>query len=100
MYAVINHLEIRPDADWAALAAKFGELNALIDDPDFRGCSFVRTDEAQGIVLVLFAARPALETISSDVAAPWFAANIRPFLAGPARRSVGQIVGGALALPA
>ena len=81
MHAVINPLEVRPDADWAALAVKFGDLNALIDDPDFRGCSLVRTGEAQAIVLVLFATRPALDTISSDIAAPWFAENIRLFQA-------------------
>jgi len=96
MHAVINHLPIKPDTDWTALAGKVGAFNAGISHPDFRGLSLIRTDDNEAIVLVLFATRAALDEISRNVAAPWFAENVRPHLAGPVSRSVGEVVAGAL----
>ncbi len=97
MQAVINRLPIKPDADWGALAGKVDEFNALIDDPDFRGASLVRIGNGAAIVLVLFASGEALARLSREVAAPWFADNIRPYLSGAPERLVGEIVAGALA---
>jgi hypothetical protein len=97
MHAVVNRLPIKPDIDWAALARKVDEFNALIDHSDFRGASLVRIGDDAALVLVLFAGRPALDKLSREVAAPWFADNIRPYVAGPGERLVGEIVAGALA---
>jgi hypothetical protein len=96
MYAVINRLPIKPDADWATLNGKVNAFNASIADSDFRGLSLIRAGDNEAIFLVLFTTRPALEEISRDVAAPWFAENMRPYLAGPVSRSVGEVVAGAL----
>jgi hypothetical protein len=46
---------------------------------------------------VLFTSRAALDEVSRDVAAPWFAEHMRPHLAGPANRPIGEIIAGALA---
>jgi hypothetical protein len=97
MHAVINHLPIKPDTDWAALAAKANAFNAIVDHPDFRGLSMIRAADNEAIILVLFATRPALDDVSRNVAAPWFTENMKQYLAGPASRSVGEVVGGALA---
>jgi hypothetical protein len=97
MHAVINHLPIKPDTDWAALATKIDAFNALVDHPDFRGISMIRAGDNEAILLVLFATRPALDDVSRNVAAPWFAENMKQHLAGAANRSVGEVVGGALA---
>lgn len=96
MYAVINHLPIKPDADWAVMNGKIDALNASIVHSDFRGLSLVRAGDNEAILLVLFTTRPALEEISREIAAPWFAENMRPYLAGPVSRSVGKVVAGAL----
>jgi hypothetical protein len=96
MHAIVNHLQIRPDADWSELAGKFDAFNKAIDHPDFGGGCLIRTDDRQGIILVLYKTREALDEISKNVAAPWFAEHIRPFMAGPVSRSIGEIVGGAL----
>ena len=96
MFAVINHLPIKPNADWATLTSKVDTFNASITHPDFRGLSLIRSGDNEATVLVLFSTRAALDQISRDVAAPWFAENIRPFLAGPVSRSVGEAVAGAL----
>lgn len=71
-------------------------INDAIDHPDFGGCCLIRTDDRQGIILVLYETREALDEISKTIAAPWFAEHIRPFMAGPADRFVGEILGGAL----
>jgi hypothetical protein len=96
MHAVINRLSIMPDADWAALARKVDEFNALVDDPDFRGASLIRIGD-DAIALVLFTNRAALDKLSREIAAPWFADNLRPYLAGAGERFIGEIVAGALA---
>lgn len=96
MHAIVNHLQIRPDADWSELVGKFDVINDAIGDPDFGGCCLIRTDDRQGIILVLYRTREALDEISKNIAGPWFAEHIRPHLAGPVSRSVGEIVGGAL----
>ena len=95
MHAVINHVPLNPDTDWTALAAKFDAFNAGIHHPDYRGACIVRSDN-EAILLVLFSTRTALEEVSRNIAAPWFAENVRPLLAGPVSRSVGEIVAGAL----
>jgi hypothetical protein len=97
MHAVVNHLPIKSDTDWAALATKVDAFNALIDHPDFRGLSMIRSGANEAIILVLFSSRPSLDEVSSKVAAPWFAENMRPYLSGPVSRSVGEIVAGPLA---
>lgn len=96
MHVVINHLPIKPDADWSMLAAKIDAFDAEISHSDYRGTSLVRAGANEAIVLVLFASGPALEQISREIAAPWFAENVRPFLAGPVARSTGEVVAGTL----
>ncbi len=96
MHAVINRLPIKPETDWSALADKIDAFNASITHPAFRGLSLIRSGTDEGIVLVLFETREALDEVSSKIAGPWFAENMRPHLAAPVSRSVGAVVAGAL----
>ena len=96
MLAVLNHLELQPDTDWEALGKSFDALCAAVDDPDLIDASIVQTDDRHGFILVRYKSREAMEAVSKTVAAPWFAENVRPLLAAPASRTVGQIVGGTL----
>ena len=97
MQAVVNHLPIKPGVDWDALARKVDAFNGVVSHPDFRGLSLIRTGNEEAIVLVLFTSRAALDEVSRVVAGPWFAENIKQHLAGPASRSVGEVIAGALA---
>jgi hypothetical protein len=97
MHAVINHLPIKPDTDWTALAAKIDAFNAIVDHSDFHGLSMIRAGDNEAILLVLFATRLALDDVSRNVAAPWFTENMKQHLAGAANRSVGEIIAGPLA---
>ena len=75
---------------------KFDGLCATVDDPDLIDASIVQTDDQHGFILVRYKSRQAMEAVSNALAAPWFAENVRPLLAAPASRTVGQIVGGSL----
>jgi hypothetical protein len=63
----------------------------------FRGCTLIRAGHDAGILIVTFDSREALEHISKEVAASWFAEHVRPLLEGTASRSVGEVVTGSAA---
>lgn len=96
MHAIVNHLPIREGADWAEIAAKFdrfaSEMRAA--HPEFKSALVLKVDEHEAILDVTYTDRGSLDRLSKDVAAPWFAEHIRPYLAGPVSRSVGEIVAG------
>ncbi len=60
--------------------------------PEFIDLQLVRVSDTEAIFLVFFTTREALDELSSEVAAPWFAEHVRPYLAGPVQRSVGEVV--------
>jgi hypothetical protein len=98
MHVIVNHLPVRPDADWAELSRKIDEFEKLaVQKSDaFRGISLARTDKGEGLILVFFAVRAELDRISAEIAGPWFAENIRPYLNGAPSRSVGEVLAGRL----
>jgi hypothetical protein len=96
MHAVVNHLPLQNGVDWMALARTFEIFEARLrrEFPAFRGLTLVRAAEDTGILVVTFDTREALDAISKNVAAPWFAEHVRPLLASPVSRSVGEVVAG------
>jgi len=96
MHAVINHLPLQKTTDWLELARMFEAFETTVraQHPTFRGCTLIRVGDDHGILVVTFDSREALDTISKNVAAPWFAEHVRPLLAGAVSRSVGEVVAG------
>ena len=96
MHAVVNHLPLLKTTDWAALARTFEAFETMLraQYPAFRGCTLIRAGDDAGILVVTFDTHKALDTISKNVAAPWFAEHVRPLLAGAVSRSVGKVVAG------
>jgi len=96
MHAVINHLPLQKTTDWAALSHTVDAFEAALRTqyPAFRGCTLIRAGDDAGILVVTFDTREALDDISKNVAAPWFAEHVRPQLAGAVSRSVGEVVAG------
>jgi hypothetical protein len=96
MHAVVNHLPIRPDADWAEIAAKadtfFTATRAA--HPKLRSAMLIRVSHGEAIFVGVYDDRSTMEHVSREIAAPWFAENIRPHLSGPVVRSAGEIVAG------
>lgn len=60
--------------------------------PTFLGGQVVRVSDTESIALTFFETREALDDVSSKIAGPWFAENVRPYLGGPVERSVGEVV--------
>ncbi|HWA19027.1 MAG TPA: hypothetical protein VG757_08515 [Devosia sp.] len=98
MHAVVNHLPIRADADWAVIAerfeafakdvrAKFAAMNTAV---------LVRASDTEAIFVGVYDDPETAQHVSSNVAAPWFAENIRPFLSGQANRSSGPVIAGSV----
>lgn len=96
MHAVVNHLPIRPDADWADISAKADSffIRTRAAYPKLRSAILVRVGEGEAIFVGVYDDRATMDHVSSEVAAPWFAENVRPYLAGPAARSSGEVVAG------
>ena len=99
MHIIITRLPLKPDCDWGEIARKIetvGELGRA-NSAEFRGVSLVRGSPEEAILLVQFDGRDELDRFSREVAGPWFAENMRQYLAGPVNRTVGEIVTGHLA---
>ncbi|HTQ03836.1 MAG TPA: hypothetical protein VMI54_08255 [Polyangiaceae bacterium] len=60
--------------------------------PGFLGAQLVQLSETETVSLSFFESREALDEVSSKLAGPWFAENVRPLLAGPVQRMVGEVV--------
>lgn len=92
-HAVINRLKLSKPFDADLLASISSELRpALADRDGFVGLHIVQVAELEVVLVVLFSSKQALDEISSAVAGPWFAKNVRPYLDGPVNREVGAIL--------
>jgi hypothetical protein len=96
MHAVVNHLPIKPDADWAEMAAKFEAFAAGVrkDHPRLLTALLTKVSDAEAIFIGLYDDEETMKHVSSNVAAPWFADNIRPYLSGPVSRSAAAVIAG------
>ena len=98
MHIVVNRFSLTENVDWTILESKVNQLQAQVagERADFHGVSLVRIGQTEAILLVLFETREALDDISKNIAAPWFTEHVKPYLAGPVDRQVGEIVAGVL----
>jgi hypothetical protein len=96
MHAVVNHLPIRPDADWGEITAKAGSFftGTKAAYPKLRSAVLIRVGAGEAIFVGVYDDRSTMEYVSSEVAGPWFAEHIRPYLSGPVARSTGEVVAG------
>ncbi|MBI2719055.1 MAG: hypothetical protein HY245_07000 [Rhizobiales bacterium] len=99
MHVIITRLPIGPDADWAEMGRRVEAFDriATAASPGFKGVSLIRSSPEEAVLFVLFEGRDELDRVSREVAAPWFAENIRPFLTGAVTRTVGEVMAGRLA---
>jgi hypothetical protein len=91
--SVVNKLTLGKPIDDALLRALETEFCPQVRDrPGFVDVHLVVVSETEAIVVGLYATREAMDDISRNVAAPWFAQHVRPYLAGPVQRSTGEVV--------
>jgi len=98
MHIVVNQFSLLNTANWMDLQSKVDQLQARLSSerPDFRGVSLVRVNDSRAIFVVLFKNLEALNDISKNIAAPWFAEHVLPHLDGAVDRQVGEVVAGNL----
>lgn len=93
MYVIVTQLSLsEPLGDDFHVKVESELAPAIREDPGFDSFQFVSVSDTEAILLVFFTTREALDRVSSDIAGPWFAENVRAYLAGPVRRSVGEVV--------
>lgn len=93
MHVVVNKLKLARPFDEDLLRRMREEFFVGARKyPEFVDLHVVRVSDAEVILLVYFTTREALDRSTTEFAAPWFAANVRSYLAGPADRSVGEVI--------
>jgi predicted membrane-bound mannosyltransferase len=93
MYAIVNRLPLGKPLD-AEILRKMEDFLARTrrENPDFLDARLISVSDTVAIVVAFYTTREALDEISSRVAGPWFAEHVRPYLAGPVDRQVGEVV--------
>lgn len=93
MHVILNRLRFKPGSDWAEMQRKVTVFGAMVrGEPDFVSIELLKVDDVTGVVMVRYTNRASLDRASSEIAAPWFAENMRQYLDGPADRVVGEVV--------
>jgi len=98
MHIVVNRFSLTNTVNWPDLQSKVDQLQVRLaaERSDFRGVSLIRVSDTQAIFVVLFDSLEALNDISKNMAAPWFAEHVIPHLDGGVDRQVGEVVAGKL----
>lgn len=96
MYTLVNHLPIKQDADWSQMTRIFDGWcrSAQADHPEVKLIQLVQMGDDAATLIASFESETAMINFSSNVAGPWFAANFREFLSGPADRRTGECLAG------
>ena len=94
MHAIVNTMKLARPLPPELLLKIEQELipRSRAVDPGLLGLKIVQVTETDYVMLAFYSSREALDTISSKVAGPWFAENVRSYLAGPVNRLVGEVV--------
>jgi hypothetical protein len=93
MHALVNKLTLGKPIDSALLQKIEHGLGPLMSGkPGFVEMRLIEVSDTEAIIVAVYTTREALDELSRDVAAPWFAEHVRPYLGGPAQRSVGKVV--------
>jgi hypothetical protein len=89
MHTVVNHLPIKPDADWQRIAELFGAFadGVKAKYPGMVVALLHKASDAEAVFVGVYSDPETMQDVSANVAGPWFAENIRPYLAGPANRT-------------
>jgi hypothetical protein len=93
MHVIVNTLKLARPLDDEILH-KLEEFLPRLREANvgFLGAKFVQVSELEVVALAFYANGELLDEVSSKVAGPWFAEHVHPYLAGPASRSVGEVV--------
>lgn len=94
MHAIVTKLKLGKPLDDEVMRKMEHEFfpRAKASNPGFLGAKVVRVSDTELILVAFYTTREVLDEVSSKIAGPWFAENVRPHLAGPVERSVGEVI--------
>jgi len=93
MHAVVNKLSLGKPIDQLLLDKMVQDMGSLLgDSPEFVSVQIVSVSEVEAIIVAMYKTLESLNDISKNIARPWFAENVRPYLSGPVERSIGEVV--------
>ena len=93
MYGLVNRLTLAKPLDAEILRRMEDFLTRTRrENPGLVDARIISISDTVAIAVAFYTTREAPDDISSRVAAPWFAEHVRPYLAGPVDRQVGQVV--------
>lgn len=93
MHAVVNKLSLCKPIDKSLLDKMTQDMGPLLgDSPEFISVQIVSVSDDEAIIVALYKTLEGLNELSKNVAGPWFAEHVRPYLSGPVQRSVGEVV--------
>jgi hypothetical protein len=96
MFTVINNLPIKADADWEDIAGKFDAFSKDVKErfPASRSAVLTRINDTMVVFVGIYDDMETLEKVSSEIAAPWFAENLRKYMSAKNSRVVGKVIAG------
>ena len=92
MHAVVTKLTLAKPIDPALLEKLAEFVPQMQKHAGFLDLQLIRVSDSEAIALGFYSTREVLDDLSSKVAAPWFAEHVRPYLAGPVERAVGEVI--------
>lgn len=92
MHAVVNKLTLAKPIDDALLAKLKTFYEGLGNEPEVVDTMIVSVSDTEAFAIALFHTREGMDRFSKEVAGPWFAEHVRPYLGGPVSRVVGEVL--------
>src|SRR5690242_4497994 len=94
MFAVVNHLHFSKPVDEFKQSVEEAGLPLLASFPGFQNFYFVRVDEYDAIVIIIWDSAENAKNGSQKFGPTWFAANFAPYLANASdqQRSMGEVI--------
>jgi hypothetical protein len=94
MFAVVNQLHFSKPVEEFRKAVEETGLSLLASFPGFQNFYFVRVNEYDAIVIIIWDSAENARNGSQKFGPTWFATNFAPYLtsASDQRRSVGEVI--------
>jgi len=92
MHAVVNHLHLIKPVDEFRDIVQNEALPLLSNMPGFIGFHFVKVDDYNAIILIIWEDAAAAQAGAKSMGPSWFVPHIKPFLSSPEGRKTGDII--------
>jgi len=92
MFAVVNHLQFSKPVDEFKDIVQNNGMPFLASHAGFIDFHFVKVDEYNAIVLIIWEGAAAALAGAKSFGPSWFATHFKPYLVGAENRSAGEVL--------